>query len=535
MSDKVLFELIPAGGGQAIPLARGRHLAGSGPDVAVILGGPQVADQHLVITVTGDRIFCQARAAQHSFRINGQECTSGALMPGDELELSGQTYELRPRQAEGKRPPSESGEIIHNRAAQTTLTSEYQRARLGGSPTELLGQMDVMYRLAKLVGSVTDRQQFAEDLLDLVLEVLPVDRAVLVRFGQDGAKTSLEASRPTGAAHSLYAVSETVLQKIHKDGCALITSDALHDHRLKGSQSISALSIRRVICAPLVRDERPWGALYADGRGDGEPLRGDHLALLESIASHAEVALERSSLYQSLQERELHTHLLVHDMKNPMASILGGLQLLEITMTPQAPETQVRTLRLINQAADQLNGYISDIMDVAQLEERLLRPRRQDQDLDGLLVQLRERWEPNLTFHDRPLTLTCTVGACFPMDPRLINRVLDNLVDNALHYAPRGSEIKLFLMAGERELRITVQDGGQGVPREARQRIFEKFGRAAKARSGGRGLGLYFCRLAVEAHGGSIHVEGEPGDNRFVVCLPRPDQGATESQELALD
>ena len=518
LSDKALFELLPSGGDEAIPLPQGRHLAGNGAGVAIHLSGDQVADEHLVFTVTGDRVFCQVRGAGLGFRVNGGAVTNQVLKPGDELEVSGQSYKLC--QVLEDRKEWESGEIIHPRAAQTTLTEEYERARLEGSHAELRGQLDVMYRLARLVGSVTDRQQFAEDLLDLVLEVLPVDRAVLVHFGQGGGEADMEASRPPASAHLLYPPSETVLKQVREHGCAMISSDAMHDVRLQGSKSISALGLRRVICAPLVRDEKPWGALYADGQGDGEPLRQDHLALLESIASHAEVALERSLLYHRLQERELHTHLLVHDMKNPMASIQGGIQFMEATLPQEIAAGQVRTLQLINQAADQLDGYISDIMDVAQLEERLLRPLLLEQDLMGLLEQLRQRWEPSLTFHHRALNLECTPGASFPLDPRLINRVLDNLVENALHYAPHGSDIAVRLTTGEGGLRISVLDGGQGVPEAARQRIFDKFGRAAQTRSGGRGLGLYFCRLAVEAHGGQIWVAGIPGANRFEVQLP---------------
>ena len=520
MATTGIFKLLPPGKGEAIPLPQGRHLAGSGPGVAVRLEGPLVEAEHLVFTVTRDRVFCQARAAGIRFQVNGAPTVSQVLAPGDELEVGGLTFTLRRTEGEAPRPELESGEIVHPRAKQATLSAEYRRARTGGSPVELLGQLDVMYRLARLVGSVTDRQQFAEDLLDLILEVLPVDRAVLVSFEGCEGGHRLEASRPPSSVQAHNAPSETVLGQVRERGCAMITSDAQHDIRLKHSASISALSLRRVICAPLGRGAEPCGALYADGRGDGEPLRADHLALLESIASHAEVALERARLYHSLQERELHTHLLVHDMKNPMASIQGGLELLNHALGEDAPPPQARTLRLVRQAAEQLNGYISDIMDVAQLEERLLRPVRVEQPLEELLEELRRRWEPSLTFHRRTLGLSSTPNASFPLDPRLINRVLDNLVENALHYAPHGSDIAVRLTTGEGGLRISVLDGGQGVPEAARQRIFDKFGRAAQTRSGGRGLGLYFCRLAVEAHGGQIWVAGIPGANRFEVQLP---------------
>ncbi len=509
--------------GRRQALRKGRLVAGAGEESDVSLDGPGVGAAHLILTVTGDRVYCQAATPAITFLVNGQPTSSHVLQGEDSLQVADTTYRILQVAQEPR--PAKTDEIVHPRAAQSTIHDEVQRALTSGVPYQLKQQLDVMYRLARLVESVTDRQRFTEGLLDLVLEVLPVDRAMMVTF-PEGEAPRVEQSRPLPSASPGFAPSATVLRRVSDSGVALITSDAPGDARLEGSESITALSIRRVICAPMRYGRDARGALYADGQGDGEVMTDAHLGLMESIASYAGVALERAALYRSLQERELHTHLLVHDMKNPLASIFSGLGLLEVTLPDHALQQAGGTLDLLRQAADQLDGYISDILDVAQLEAGLLRLRLQHQDLAGLLEALSRRWAPALSFHGRALEIQLEAGPGerFSLDERLVSRVLDNLVANAVNHTPAGTPITVRAAPGDEGLEVQVRDQGDGVPEEARERIFEKFGRAAGAPSGGKGLGLYFCRLVAEAHGGRLHVEGAAGDNRFVLFIPRRQQ-----------
>jgi signal transduction histidine kinase len=109
-------------------------------------------------------------------------------------------------------------------------------------------------------------------------------------------------------------------------------------------------------------------------------------------------------------------------------------------------------------------------------------------------------------------------------DHDLLRRVLENLLDNALRYAPKGSRIAVSALAHEGEVELRVADEGQGVPADLREGIFERFaqlesGQRSAPRTG-RGLGLTFCRLAVEAQGGRIYVEdGTPG---AIFCIRLP-------------
>ncbi|HEY3012328.1 MAG TPA: ATP-binding protein, partial [Gemmatimonadales bacterium] len=126
----------------------------------------------------------------------------------------------------------------------------------------------------------------------------------------------------------------------------------------------------------------------------------------------------------------------------------------------------------------------------------------------------------NLTYEmpESPVTILC--------DPDLISRVVVNLVGNAFKFTPSGGRIRIGLVAEPDRVRLTVTDNGPGIPAEFRGVIFEKFGQAPLGQAaGGRssGLGLTFCKLAVEAHKGKIGIEGaEDGGARFWVELFHP-------------
>jgi signal transduction histidine kinase len=113
-----------------------------------------------------------------------------------------------------------------------------------------------------------------------------------------------------------------------------------------------------------------------------------------------------------------------------------------------------------------------------------------------------------------------------PADPDLLTRVLENLIDNALRYAPKGSRVTISarLLPAEAELRVA--DQGKGIPVGLRESVFERFvqlGADSAAQRSSRGLGLTFCRLAVDAHGGRIFVEDAAPGAAFCIRLPRAD------------
>jgi two-component system heavy metal sensor histidine kinase CusS len=120
------------------------------------------------------------------------------------------------------------------------------------------------------------------------------------------------------------------------------------------------------------------------------------------------------------------------------------------------------------------------------------------------------------------LELQLPAGLRLHGDERLLMRVVENLVTNSLRYVPEGGRIRVeAAVQGESDARLVVSDTGPGIPEEARRLVFERHARLGEAVSlRHRGLGLYYCQAAIEAHGGRIHVEGSAGDCRMVIVLP---------------
>ena len=517
---KLRFALVSSTGVE-LPLPPGRHTLGSGVDADLELPGAGLQPVHLVLTVSADRIFCQARRPELRFEVNGKDTTGDVLRSGDELRVGELAFKVTgdvDEHAAEERLPAP--EVVRTRGEQVTLERHYQRLRQATDTHPISQSFDVMYRLAGLVSSVHEQEVFHDGLLDLVLGMVHASRAFLVWFDRHG-NIEVLATRPAEASAG-HGPSMTILGRVWLDGISLISADTRHDPRLASSASIATSAIRTAICAPICFGDEVSGAIYADGSDPRNQPTLDQLTLLESIASFAGMALGRAKLYQELKQRELHTHLLVHDLKNPLYAIVSGLNMLEHQLEQQ-PGRWKDTLGIIRRATGHLEGFISDILSVAHLEESRLAPRRDTHDLARFLRQIEERWRAVAGLGSVSLkTELDPPGAVFELDMGLFDRVVANLIDNAVQHAPGGSRITVRAARRDGELRVEVADQGDGVPEELRDKIFEKFARADAKNAAGKGLGLYFCRLAVEAHGGSIWVEGGRGDNRFVFTLPEP-------------
>ncbi|MGH7510984.1 MAG: ATP-binding response regulator, partial [Gemmatimonadales bacterium] len=216
---------------------------------------------------------------------------------------------------------------------------------------------------------------------------------------------------------------------------------------------------------------------------------------------------EVTSQFQKLQEleaaRDTLTHMLVHDMRSPLTGLQGYLDLLRMAVAAGAHDEVLEYARDANAVAGRLKELVSQVLDVSRLESRQMPLSAQETDLVQLLPEAVGSLGPappavqvvyQLPRH--PVVVKC--------DPELVTRVLVNLVGNAFKFTPRESLVRIGLEADDGRARITVTDGGPGVAPEHRELIFEKFsqaqlGRAAAGRS--TGLGLTFCKLAVEAHG----------------------------------
>ncbi|MDH3627697.1 MAG: hybrid sensor histidine kinase/response regulator [Acidobacteriota bacterium] len=239
-------------------------------------------------------------------------------------------------------------------------------------------------------------------------------------------------------------------------------------------------------------------------------LLGDLQSAKEELANRNEELQLKKTLAQSL----------VHDLKSPLAAILGNLDLLESRQAEGLEKMIARS----KTGAQRMLKMILNLLDVEGLEQGQLTPTVERCDLNAILTAVMEEAQVGAIQQEVRLEKSADIPLMVVLDPVLIRRVFDNLMANAVTHSPRGGTVTIDIQPGRDELQVSVTDDGSGVPEDFREMVFEKYAQLDARRSGvsnNRGLGLTFCRLAVLAHGGQVRVDPTDGRGaRFVVTLP---------------
>jgi two-component system, OmpR family, sensor histidine kinase KdpD len=286
---------------------------------------------------------------------------------------------------------------------------------------------------------------------------------------------------------------------------------------------------------PVMTKDRIAGVLEVTGRPGAGVFRAEDQQTLTTFVDQAALALERARLSAEAaqaaalaQSDELKSALLAavsHDLRTPLASIKASATSLLDNSIEWDRETRQDFLEAIDEETDRLTLMVSNLLDLSRIEGGALRPQKDWYDIDELIVDVRARLAPRSRTH--PLTIT--VEPNLPLlrfDYVQIAQVLVNLIENAFKYTPDGTTIAVAAHQIPGAIAISVHDDGPGIPREHQLRLFDKFYRANAATAApGAGIGLAISKGLVEAHGGSIWVESEPGSGttfRFTLPLPPP-------------
>ncbi len=246
------------------------------------------------------------------------------------------------------------------------------------------------------------------------------------------------------------------------------------------------------------------------------------------LSRNEELAAAYRELRKAEAMRDDLAQMIVHDLRTPLTAILTSLGLLK-RLSPEArAKNQERVIERTTRAAERLDKMIDDILLVSKIEKGELDLRKKTVRLSNLLSQQLDPYYLQARAEDKTLQLRCPPELEASLDPRLTGRVLENLVSNAFKYTKAGGHVSVTARGSNGTLSMSVADDGEGIPDEYKEAIFRKFSQApvssgAPARKG-TGLGLAFCRLAIEAHGGKIWVVDAPGGgSEFRIELPRED------------
>lgn len=240
-------------------------------------------------------------------------------------------------------------------------------------------------------------------------------------------------------------------------------------------------------------------------------------------------ALEES--YRKLRElekvRDDLMKMIVHDLKSPLTSVLAALEMVLDGDFGAVSESQRRALGDAEAKAEDLLALIEDLLEVARIEEASIQLDVQPIAPAALLTEILHEWEMRLAQEEATATMDVADDTpVFHADKGLVKRVFSNLIQNALTHSPRNVTIALRARhdGATDGVLFTVADNGPGIPKEYHEIIFRKFEQAktpSAPRVRSSGLGLAFCKLAVEAHGGRIWVQSEEGKgSQFHFTLP---------------
>ncbi len=440
------------------------------------------------------------------------------------------------------------GSMLVTRTAGTRQRLERYRQEIEAA-NELL-------RFARHTGDPTDLPLLLRAVADVGSRLLAADYGATFlwepRTKQFQAAQQSQPAEQAGVRFSglvLPAAGSPVVAQLLRERASLVVTDA------PASPDWARLVQGLPVCQAMLVPATSWGRVLACllfGRDRGAPPFGEReRRLAEAMAEHVAQALEHAEAFKAIERQadqirclnldlerqnarltELEqlqndlVHMIVHDMRGPLASLIASMRWVEreagAAMAPPVAEAQ----RVGRRSGEELLGMVNDLLDLARMEEGRLELEQTVETVPALAAAALE--QTHYLASDRRLSLETDFPSALPpvwVDRDKVVRVLVNLIGNAIKFTPSGGriEIRARLLPGG-PVAVSVSDTGEGIPAEEHRRIFEKFGQVA-TRQGGRkmstGLGLAFCRLAVEAHGGTIAVESQPGQGaRFTFTLP---------------
>jgi len=221
--------------------------------------------------------------------------------------------------------------------------------------------------------------------------------------------------------------------------------------------------------------------------------------------------------------REDLTAMIYHDLRSPLANIVSSLDMLSGMYSESEKETIRSILTIAQRSTARIQRLISSLLDINRLESGQPVGEQQAVSPNMLVGEALDAVRPMA--ESRRQNLTRDFPSKLPdiwVDVDMIRRVLINLLENAVKFTPPEGKIVIGAKADEKWVQMWVQDNGPGIPLLDQERIFDKFTRLKKREtSGGLGVGLAFCRLAIQGHGGKIWVESKPGQGaKFLLRLP---------------
>ena len=425
-----------------------------------------------------------------------------------------------------------------DRLRQKTMTSEAQVVEAELLRDELGRRADVLEaatRCARALSSSLDLDEAFEGFIRELRGFVPFDRMAIIL--EEGGTAQVLAVAGVGAEAVLsrgsrQPVGQTLLGEILTTGQPVYRQD-MTDVRYPEERELGELGLSCRIAAPLLQGPRAFGMISLVRR-EARSFNTQELELVGLLGRLVASAVQNIRAYEAERStveelrrlsalRADFVSLVSHELRAPMASVVGSAQTLRQRWRELNPDQRESFLALIGSETERLAALVGDVLDTSRIDAGTFTYRFADVDLGALVRDS----VAGVSFAQDEVSVVSDVQGELPSvrgDRDRLQQVLTNLLDNAVKFSPAGEEVRVNAFEQDSRVRIEVLDRGPGVAADQQRIIFEKFGRGHTAGSPGKpgtGLGLFIARSIAEAHGGVLEVSSAPNEGAtFTLSLP---------------
>ena len=392
--------------------------------------------------------------------------------------------------------------------------------------------LEATSRAARALASSLDLDAAFAAFVQELRALIAFDRAAILLVEPTGSR--IMATAGVGADDVLapgasIGVPESILEEVIDDGRTIYRRDIAQD-RYPEEADLRTLGVRSRVLAPLQLGARSIGVL-AISRTSPSAFRVEEIDLVTLLGRLVATAVQNLRTYEAERAsadelrrlsslRADFVSLVSHELRSPMAAVIGSAQTLQHRWRELKPEQRDAFLAVIGDETARLSSLVGDVLDTSRIEAGTFGYAFSDVDLVGVIRDSVAAAE----FGQDEVRLATALPATLPTlrgDAERLRQLLDNLISNAVKYSDAGGEVLVEAEAVDGHVTVCVRDDGPGIRPEHHEHIFEKFGRAAGSAKPGTGLGLFLSRSFAEAHGGTLEVESRPGEgSSFTLTLP---------------
>lgn len=433
-------------------------------------------------------------------------------------------------------------------------------SQLGTALVRLSHHIETQYRQIDAISSITTHinsglllDDILEHVYDHFRELIPYNRIGFALIEEDAQLGQVVRARWAKSDSAMVQLTKgyaaplrgSTLETIIKTGQPRIINDlaqyGVYKPASESTQLILEEGIQSSLTCPLIANGVPVGFIFFSSNQLGA-YADAHIDVFQRIASQLSVILEKGRLVSDIIEQRAEINrqndelrrlndlkntflgIAAHDLRNPLGNIQMAIELLMMEDVGLPEEGKQQILGDIRQQARYMTNLLSDLLDVAQIESGQLKLQPIAVDVGSFLAEVVENHNRLAATKSTTISLEAVPDGTVKADIVRIRQVIDNLISNAVKYSPPGSQVYVSARFDNSNWTIIVKDQGPGITAEDRKKLFQDFSRLSARPTNGEkstGLGLSITRRIVEAHGGAIGVDSEPGEGAaFWFMLP---------------